>query len=186
MRKVFVRDIGVRDIQTSGSLMSQEKSFPETLSLSCFSVLNRGGNAHLSASSAALWSRSLHLRCQDCKGHKLSDLQLLHRFHSHKRCTLSGRAHMRSGPVGNWCRHSLPAHHCKSLADVTELSSRSFRERISFPNLVERSILKLPLCKRCAVPFALRNRALLEGEKTAKRCRENGGRGVASKGGKKE
>ena len=57
-----------------------------------------------------------------------------------------------------------------------------FREGISFPNFVERSILKLPLSKLCAVPFALKNRALFEVEKRAKRCREKGRKG----GGKKE
>ena len=39
------------------------------------------------------------------------------------------------------------------------------------PELVERSILKLPLSKLCAVPFALQNRALFEGQKRVKRCR---------------
>ena len=47
----------------------------------------------------------------------------------------------------------------------TDLLSRRFREGISFPNFVERSILKLPLSKLCAVPFALQ----VEGEKKAKR-----------------
>ena len=51
---------------------------------------------------------------------------------------------------------------------------------------MERSIPDLPLSKLCAVPFALQNRALFEGEKRAKMCREKGGRGVASKGSKKE
>ena len=56
----------------------------------------------------------------------------------------------------------------------TDLFLRRFREGISFPNFVERSILKLPLSKLCAVPFALQNRALFEAEKRAKRCREKG------------
>ena len=56
----------------------------------------------------------------------------------------------------------------------------------SFPNFLERFILKLPLSKLCAVPFALHNRALFEVEKRAKRWREKGKRGAASKGGKKE
>ena len=63
---------------------------------------------------------------------------------------------------------------------------RRFREGITFPNFVERSTLKLPLSKLCAGPFALQNRAPFEAEKRAKRCREKGGRGVASKGSKKE
>ena len=39
---------------------------------------------------------------------------------------------------------------------------------------MERSIPDLPLSKLCAVPFALalQNRALFEGEKRAKMCRE--------------
>ena len=52
------------------------------------------------------------------------------------------------------------------------LFSKRFREGISFPNFVERSILKLPLSKLCTVPFALQNRAPLDGEKKLKRCRE--------------
>ena len=55
-------------------------------------------------------------------------------------------------------------------------------EGISFPNFLERSILRLPLSKLCAVPFALQNRALFEGEKRVKK----GGRGVASKGAKRK
>ena len=57
-----------------------------------------------------------------------------------------------------------------------------------FPSrTLERSIPELPLSKLCAVPFALQNRALFEGEKMARKCAEKrGGRGVASKGGKKE
>ena len=64
--------------------------------------------------------------------------------------------------------------------------SRRFREGISFPNFGERSILKLPLSKLCAVPFALQNRALFKGEKGGQRCLEKGGKGVPSKEGKKE
>ena len=45
---------------------------------------------------------------------------------------------------------------------------------ISFPNFVERSILKLPLSNLRAVPFALQKRALFEGEKKAKRHQEKG------------
>ena len=57
---------------------------------------------------------------------------------------------------------------------LSGLFPRRFREGISFPNFVERSILELPLSKLCAVPFTLQNRALFEGEKKAKRCREEG------------
>ena len=45
---------------------------------------------------------------------------------------------------------------------------------ISFPNFVERSILKLPLSNLCALPLALLNRAPFEGGRSAKRCREKG------------
>ena len=51
---------------------------------------------------------------------------------------------------------------------------------------MERSILKVPLSKIFAVPFALQNRALIEGENRAKTCPEKGGKRVASRGGKKE
>ena len=65
--------------------------------------------------------------------------------------------------------------------------SRRLREGISFPNFVERSILKLPLSKICAVPFALQNRALFNGEPRAKRCPEKGRkRGGQEEGAKKE
>ena len=47
---------------------------------------------------------------------------------------------------------------------------------------MERFILKLPLSKLCAVPFALQNRVLFEVEKGAKRCREKGGKGQPTKG----
>ena len=63
---------------------------------------------------------------------------------------------------------------------------RRFREGISFPNFVERSILKVPDWKISAVPFALQNRALFDGENRRKDARKRGGRGVASRGGKKE
>ena len=39
-------------------------------------------------------------------------------------------------------------------------------------SVVERSLLKLHLFKICAVPFALQNRAIFEGEIRAKRCPE--------------
>ena len=57
---------------------------------------------------------------------------------------------------------------------MTDLFSRRFREGISFPNFRERFILKLPLSEICAVPFALQNRALFEGENRAKRRPEKG------------
>ena len=46
---------------------------------------------------------------------------------------------------------------------------KEFPSRISW-----RSILNLPLSKLYAVPFALQNRALFEGEKRAKTCRDKG------------
>ena len=67
--------------------------------------------------------------------------------------------------------------------------SRRFRDGISFPNFVERSILKLPVSKISAVPFALENRSHSEGENRAKRCPEKGRkRGGQQRGqrGKKE
>ena len=69
---------------------------------------------------------------------------------------------------------------------ITDLFSRRFREGISFPKCLERSILKLPLSKLCAVSLALQNRAFFEGEKGEKGAEKRGGRGVTSKGGKKE
>ena len=65
---------------------------------------------------------------------------------------------------------------------------RRGREGISFPNFVERSILKLPLSGLCAVPLPLQNRALFE-EKRAERCREKErkrGRQEKGKKGKKD
>ena len=49
------------------------------------------------------------------------------------------------------------------LSFLPDLFLRRFREGISFPKSLERSILRLPLSKLCAVPFALQNRALFEG-----------------------
>ena len=54
----------------------------------------------------------------------------------------------------------------------TQISGRNF-----LPELCEEVL--------CAVPFALQNRALFEGENRGKRCQEKGWRGVASRGGKK-
>ena len=69
----------------------------------------------------------------------------------------------------------------------TDLFSRKFREGISFPNFAERCIPELPLSKLCSVPFSLQNKALFEGKKRAKRCREKGRRrGFANRKGKKE
>ena len=59
---------------------------------------------------------------------------------------------------------------------------RKFREGISFPNFVERSILELPLSELCTVPFALQNRALFEREKVR---REKGGRRGGQQKGRK-
>ena len=66
--------------------------------------------------------------------------------------------------------------------------SRRFREGISFPNFVERSILKLPLSKICGVPSRLQNRALFEGGggDRAKRCPKKGRRRGGQHRGKKE
>ena len=84
----------------------------------------------------------------------------------------------------------------KSVCTITEstvfswnpsdLFSRRFREGISFPNFLERSILKLVLSKVCVVPFAIQNGALFEGRTRRKGAQKRRGRGVASKGGKKE
>ena len=53
---------------------------------------------------------------------------------------------------------------CHTNHSVNLPSSGTFKTD-SFTNIVERSILKLPLSKLCAVPFALQNRALFEGGK---------------------
>ena len=63
----------------------------------------------------------------------------------------------------------------------TQISGRNF-----LPELLERSILRLPLSKLCAVPFALPNRALFEGERRVKRCREKGRKRGGQQRGKKE
>ena len=68
---------------------------------------------------------------------------------------------------------------CRKLQNrwvLADLFSRRFQEGISFPNFVERPILKLALSKLCAVPFSPQNRALFEGEKCKKvsRKREEG------------
>ena len=55
---------------------------------------------------------------------------------------------------------------CKiQFGSKPDLFSRRFREGISFPNFLERSILKLPLSKLCVVAFVLQNRALFKREK---------------------
>ena len=58
-----------------------------------------------------------------------------------------------------------------ATARCPDLFSRGFREGISFPKFVERSTLKLPLSKLCAVPLALQNRAFFEGRNGRKGCR---------------
>ena len=62
---------------------------------------------------------------------------------------------------------------------VTDLFLRRFREGISFPNFMERSILKLPLSNLCAVPFSLQNRVPFaeqkKGEKVPRKGRKRGG-----------
>ena len=70
---------------------------------------------------------------------------------------------------------------------TTDLFLRRFREGISFPNFLERSIPRLPLSKLCAVPFSLQKRALFKGEKRVKRCREKERkRGWPAKGAKRK
>ena len=64
--------------------------------------------------------------------------------------------------------------------------SRRFREGISFPNFVEGSILKLPLSKICAVPFALHNRALFKGEAGQKGAQKREEEGWPAEGAKRE
>ena len=77
-----------------------------------------------------------------------------------------------------------PPKKCLSVADL--FLSR-FQEGISFPSVFEESsILRLPLSKRCAVPFAPQNRALFDKGKGRQGAEKQGGRGVASKRGKKE
>ena len=82
--------------------------------------------------------------------------------------------------------------HTSNLTTETEPDpfSRRFRKGISFPNFVERSILKLPLSELCAVSLALQDRALFEGQKRAKRCwekgRKRGGQQRGQKGKKKD
>ena len=66
------------------------------------------------------------------------------------------------------------------------LFSRRFREGISFPNFVKRSILELTLSEVSAVPLPLQNRAFFEWRKRGKSAEKRRGRGVASKRGKKE
>ena len=84
------------------------------------------------------------------------------------------------------CNSFVPSGTCemkshdlvKFLAEIwlyfTDPFSRGFREGISFPNILERSIPGLPLSKLCAVPFALQNRALFEGEKMPRKGEEEG------------
>ena len=57
---------------------------------------------------------------------------------------------------------------------ISDLFSRRFRDGISFPNFVERCFPELPPPSSALYPFSLQNRALFEGEKRAKRCREKG------------
>ena len=85
-----------------------------------------------------------------------------------------------SGVIKNLC----PSNRCRPLVEhktlwQSDLFSHRFREGISFPNAVERFILKLPLSKVSAVPLALQNRALFEGAKKSAEKRE--GRRVVAK-----
>ena len=78
----------------------------------------------------------------------------------------------------------IPENSTKLLPD---LFSRRFREGISFPKFVERSILKLSLSKLCAVPLALQNRSLFEGgEKGEKVSRQGEEEGWQAKGAKRK
>ena len=70
--------------------------------------------------------------------------------------------------------------------EVTDLFSLRFQEGISFPNFGERSILELPLSSSALCPLLYRTEHFSRGGKGAKRYREKGGKGVASKEGKKE
>ena len=76
--------------------------------------------------------------------------------------------------------------HGISIPCFTDLFLRRFREGISFPNFVERSIPDLPLSKLCAVPFALQNRALFEGGKGRKVPRKGEKEGWPAKGAKRK
>ena len=51
----------------------------------------------------------------------------------------------------SWCTILHHAAYKLSNLTIPDLFSRRFREGISFPNFVERSILKVPLSKLCAV-----------------------------------
>ena len=100
-----------------------------------------------------------------------------------------GRKGCERGTTRNFL-YSFPLSGTRSSSHIgrgpSDLFSRRFREGISFPNFLERSILKLPLSKLCAVPFALQNRALFEGEIRAKRCPEKGRKMGGQQRGKKE
>ena len=74
----------------------------------------------------------------------------------------------------------------ESKMSQSDLLLRRFREGISFPNFVERSILKLPLSELCAVPLPLQNRAPFEEEKRRKGAEKRRGRGVANEKGEME
>ena len=65
---------------------------------------------------------------------------------------------------------------------LSDLFSRRFREGVSFPNFAERSILKLPLSKLCAVPLALQNRAFFGREQRCQEKRKRGGQERGQKG----
>ena len=81
------------------------------------------------------------------------------------------------------CRAAIfaPRHQSVSSGPLgTDLFLRRFREGISFPSFVERS-LKLPLSKLCAVPFALQHGALFEREKRGEKVPRKGRRKGRSK-----
>ena len=68
---------------------------------------------------------------------------------------------------------------------MSDLFSYRFREGISFPNFVERFILKLPLSKFCAVPLLYRTEHFSRGRTGRKGAQKRGGKEAASRGGGK-
>ena len=77
---------------------------------------------------------------------------------------------------------------CFSLSGErqTDLFARRFREGTSFPTLLERSILKLPLQRLSVVPHRSTEQSSSRVEKRSKRCEKRRRRGLVSKAGKKE
>ena len=85
--------------------------------------------------------------------------------------------------AGGKFRHALPESHWHNLTFL----SRRFREGISFPNFVERSILKLPPSPRSVLrPSLHRTEQFSRGREGRKGAEKRAGQGVATKGGKQE